>query len=155
MEEDKVYLSKEKLEELGKELEHLVNVGRKEIAQKLEYAKSLGDLSENAEYQDARDAQATAEDRISTLETLLKSAVVISGKKGDVIDVGSIVSVKKNGEATERTFTLVGSEEANISQGKISNKSPMGEAMVGKRKGDEFVFRAPSGEARYTITDVK
>ena len=155
MEEDKVYLSKEKLEELGKELEHLVNVGRKEIAQKLEYAKSLGDLSENAEYQDARDAQATAEDRISTLETLLKSAVVISGKKGDVIDVGSIVSVKKNGETTERTFTLVGSEEANISQGKISNKSPMGEAMVGKRKGDEFVFRAPSGEARYTITDVK
>ena len=155
MEEDKVYLSKEKLEELGKELEHLVNVGRKEIAQKLEYAKSLGDLSENAEYQDARDAQATAEDRISTLETLLKSAVVISGKKGDVIDVGSIVSVKKNGEAIERTFTLVGSEEANISQGKISNKSPMGEAMVGKRKGDEFVFRAPSGEARYTITDVK
>ena len=155
MEEDKVYLSKEKLEELGKELEHLVNVGRKEIAQKLEYAKSLGDLSENAEYQDARDAQATAEDRISTLEALLKSAVVISGKKGDVIDVGSIVSVKKNGETTERTFTLVGSEEANISQGKISNKSPMGEAMVGKRKGDEFVFRAPSGEARYTITDVK
>ena len=155
MEEDKVYLSKEKLEELGKELEHLVNVGRKEIAQKLEYAKSLGDLSENAEYQDARDAQATAEDRISTLETLLKSAVVISGKKGDVIDVGSIVSVKKNGETTERTFTLVGSEEANISQGKISNKSPMGEAMVGKRKGYEFVFRAPSGEARYTITDVK
>ena len=155
MEEDKVYLSKEKLEELGKELEHLVNVGRKEIAQKLEYAKSLGDLSENAEYQDARDAQATAEDRISTLETLLKSAVVISGKKGDVIDVGSIVSVKKNGEATERTFTLVGSEEANISQGKISNKSPMGEAMVGKRKGDEFVFRAPSGEARYSIVDVK
>ena len=155
MEEDKVYLSKEKLEELGKELEHLVNVGRKEIAQKLEYAKSLGDLSENAEYQDARDAQATAEDRISTLETLLKSAVVISGKKGDVIDVGSIVSVKKNGETTERTFTLVGSEEANISQGKISNKSPMGEAMVGKRKGDEFVFRAPSGEARYSIVDVK
>ncbi|HEY4486914.1 MAG TPA: transcription elongation factor GreA [Candidatus Paceibacterota bacterium] len=155
MEEDKVYLSKEKLEELTKELEYLRSVGRKEIAQKLEYAKSLGDLSENAEYQDARDAQAIAEDRISTLETLLKSAVVISGKKGDVIDVGSIVSIKKNGEGTERTFTLVGSEEANIAQGKISNKSPMGEAMVGKKKGDAFVFRAPSGEAQYTIVDVK
>ena len=155
MEEDKVYLSKEKLEELAKELEHLKSVGRKEIAQKLEYAKSLGDLSENAEYQDARDAQATAEDRIGTLESLLKSAVVVSGKRGDMIDIGSVVSVRKVGESSERTFTLVGSEEANIAQGKISNKSPMGEAMVGKKKGDEFIFRAPSGEARYRILDVK
>lgn len=155
MDEDKVYLSKEKREELEKELEHLLSVGRKEIAQKLEYAKSLGDLSENAEYQDARDAQATAEDRISTLESLLKSAVVISGKKGDVIDIGSIVTVKKVGESTEKTFTLVGSEEANIAQGKISNKAPLGEAMVGKRRGDEFTFRTPSGEAQYTIVDVK
>ena len=148
------YISSEGLEQLKGELEEFKKK-RHDIAKRLEEAKALGDLSENAEYQDARDAQATAEDRISTLETLLKSAVVISGKKGDVIDVGSIVSVKKNGETTERTFTLVGSEEANISQGKISNKSPMGEAMVGKRKGDDFVFRAPAGEARYTIVDVK
>lgn len=153
---EKTYISKEKLEELTKELEQLKGAGRKEVAERLEYTKSLGDISENAEYQDARDAQALIEDRISTIEVILKSAVVVSADhKGEVIDIGSRVTVLCDNASEKKTYTLVGSEEANVSEGKISNKSPLGEAIFGKKKGESFSYKTPRGEVRGTIVNVE
>src|SRR3990167_9344157 len=107
------YLTREKFEALGKELEHLKTVKRKEVAEALEYAKSLGDLSENQEYQEARDAQAILEDRINRLEVILKSAKIVSSKSSGVVSVGSVMTVEKEGDKTKKVFTMVGSEEAD------------------------------------------
>src|SRR3989344_2343593 len=104
--EEKVYLSKEKLVELQKELESLKTAGRKEVAERLEYTKSLGDIAENAEYQDARDAQAAVEDRIGTIELLLKSAVIVSAHEGDTVDIGSVFTIERNAEKGKETYTL-------------------------------------------------
>ena len=155
MNDEKVYLSKEKLQELEGELEELKTVRRKEIAEKLEYAKSLGDLSENAEYQEAREAQASVEERISTVEALLKSAVVISGRRTDVADIGSVVTIQKTGDREKKQYTLVGSEEADAAEGKISNKSPLGEGMFGKKKGEEFISKTPAGDVKYKIITIE
>ncbi|MBI4118455.1 MAG: transcription elongation factor GreA [Parcubacteria group bacterium] len=151
--EDKNYLTKEKYEELEKELLELKTVRRKEIAEKLEYAKSLGDLSENSEYQEARESQNATEERIAVLENLLKSAEIVSTHAGDTIGIGSTISIRKNG--SEQTFTLVGAEEANIREGKISNRSPLGDALLGKKKGDVVVYEAPSGTMECVVLSVK
>jgi len=152
---DKEYLTQEKFDELREELQLLKSQKRKEVADALEYAKSLGDLSENAEYQEARDMQAKVEHRISHLELVLKSAVIVAPRHSNVVGIGSTVVVQKKGDNKERTFCLVGSEEANTAEGKISDQSPLGEAMMGKQKGDHFVCCAPAGEVHYTIVDVK
>lgn len=149
----KEYLSKEKYEELKQELEHLTHIKRKEIAEALEAAKSLGDLSENAEYHSARESQAGVEDRITILEDMLKNAVIVGGKhKTDMVGIGSIVTVKRAKET--KTYTIVGSEEADIKAGKLSNHSPMGEAMMGKKKGDHFTCTAPSGDFDCEIVEI-
>jgi len=153
--EEQNFLSQEKHDELTKELEHLKSVSRKEIAEKLEYAKSLGDLSENTEYQEAREAQANIEERIASIETLLKSAVIITTHKGDIADIGSHVTIRKGETREDLTYELVGSEEADVSQKKISNKSPLGEALFGKKKGDMFTYRTPQGEVSGTIIKVE
>jgi transcription elongation factor GreA len=155
MDEDrKEYLTKEKFKELTEELDFLKKTKRKEIAEQLEFAKSLGDLSENAEYHEAREVQAITEDRISKLENVLKNAQIVSHKKGGVIEVGSTVVVKKDKEKKE--LHLVGSEEADTAQGKISHLSPVGKLMMGKKKGDEFIFKTPAGdEVKYKIVSVK
>jgi|SRR3989344_505938 len=155
MNEEKVYLSKEKVEELKKELEHLKTDGRKEVAERLEYTKSLGDISENAEYQDARDEQAAVEERIGIIESLLKSAVVVSVHKGDIADMGSVVTIALDGSEKNQTYTLVSSEEASVEEGKISNKSPLGEAIFGKKKGDTFKYKTPRGEVTGVIVKVE
>ena len=153
--EEKNYLSREKFDALQKELEQLRTVSRKEVADKLEYAKSLGDLSENTEYQEAREAQANIEDRIAKIESLLKSAVITTTHKIDVVDISSRVTIRKDGESGEVTYELVGSEEANVQEKKISNKSPLGEALFGKKKGDTFMYKTPRGEVRGTILRVE
>ncbi len=145
------YLTKEKKVELEDELKQLQTVRRKEIADALEYAKSLGDLSENAEYHQAREDQAYCEDRITHIEQILKNAVVMDGHQTGVVSVGSTVTVLKKGDKTERVFIIVGSEEANIPEGKISNESPIGEALLGKKKGDKITVHAPKGEVEYTV----
>src|SRR3989344_7360621 len=109
------YLTQEKYNELVQELNNLKTNRRKEVAENLEYAKSLGDLSENAEYQEAREMQANIEDRIARLENLLKTASIISGKTSDVVTVGSTVTVEHKKNRKESTYTIVGSEEADIS----------------------------------------
>jgi len=154
MDTPKEYLSKEKHEELSKELEFLTHIRRKEIAEALEAAKSLGDLSENAEYHSAREAQAGIEERITVLEEILKNSVIVGGKhKTDAVGIGSVVSVKR-GKST-KTYTIVGSEETDVAGGKISNKSPLGEAMMGKRKGDHFTCTTPIGESECAIVEIK
>lgn len=150
------YLSPEKFQELTDELDRLKNEERKKVTESLEYAKSLGDLSENAEYHEARDMQAKIESRISELETMLKSAVVISssGKK-DIVQAGSVIVIQKKGEKNKREFTVVGSEESDINAGKISYYSPIGIGVMGKKKGEEFTVRTPGGQVVYTLLEIK
>lgn len=155
MPEEKEYLSQEKLDEFKKELEHLKSVRRKEIAESLEFAKSLGDLSENAEYHEARQDQAETEERIAKLEMIVKNAVITKKHKGGIASIGSTVSILKKGEKTERKYQLVGSEESNTKEGKISNKSPLGEALIGKEKGDTVVYETPGGKVEVKIINIE
>ncbi|MCA9366018.1 transcription elongation factor GreA [Candidatus Kaiserbacteria bacterium] len=155
MTDTQAYLTPEKFEELKKELDHLKTVRRKEVAESLEYARSLGDLSENAEYQEARDMQAAIEERISHLEQVIKEAKIVAhDKKGDVVGLGSVVTIRKDGEKTDRTYTIVGSEEANIHDHKLSYLSPLGEALMGKAKNDSFNFETPGGKQAYKVLKV-
>ncbi|MCK5059717.1 MAG: transcription elongation factor GreA [Candidatus Pacebacteria bacterium] len=155
MENETEYLSQEKFDEFQKELEYLKKTRRKEIAENLEYAKSLGDLSENAEYQEAREMQANTEDRIARLENLLKTAQIISGKKSDVVVLGSVATVQHLKDKQESVYTIVGSEEADISVLKISTKSPFGVAILGKKKGEIFSFATADGINEYRVVKVK
>lgn len=148
------YLTLEKKTELETELNHLKSVRRKEIADALEYAKSLGDLSENAEYHQAREDQANCEERISRVEQILKNAVVTNGHQTGTVGVGSTVTVTKKGDKEEKTFAIVGSEEADSISGKISNESPLGQAIIGKAKGDKVTVHAPKGDFEYTIVSI-
>ena len=148
-------MTKEKFDELEKELAFLKSEKRKEIADALEYAKSLGDLSENQEYQEARDSQAVLEDRINRLEAMLKSAKIVSAHDSNTVAVGSTIVVEKEGSKDKKTYELVGSEEADAVAGKISVNSPLGAAALGKAKGDKFSYDAPSGKMSYKIIDIK
>lgn len=154
--EEENLLTQEKFDELKEELERLTTTSRKEIAESLEYARSLGDLSENAEYQAARELQAATEERIRRLEHIIKSAVIISEKKKGIVSFGSTVTIKKKGDKAEHTYTIVGSEEANMREQKISHLSPLGEAMMGRKKGESFAFKMPSGDRQeYTVIEIK
>lgn len=152
---EKKYLTKEKFQEFTKELEYLRTIKRKEVAEHLEYAKKLGDLSENAEYQEARQEQAEVEDRINHLEEVMKQAVIMNGAHGDTVGMGSVVKVKKEGESEAKSFKIVGSEEADMTAGKISNISPFGSALLGKKKGDNVSFKTPKGNVSYTLVSVE
>jgi transcription elongation factor GreA len=150
------YISKDKLKELTVELDHLKNVRRNEIARALEYAKSLGDLSENAEYHQAREDQAWAEDRIIQIEHILRTAKVIdSKKKSSSVAVGSTVIIQKEGERDKREIQVVGGEESDVSLGKFSFHSPFGSALLGKSAGEDAVVVTPKGETKYKIVEVK
>jgi len=156
MTDQQSYLTAEKFDELKKELDHLKTVRRKEVAESLEYARSLGDLSENAEYQEARDMQAAIEERIGHLEKVIKEAkIVVNDKKGDVIVLGSTVTIQKDKDKDSHTYTIVGSEEANIHEHKLSYLSPLGEALMGKTKGDDFTFETPAGKQKYKVLKVE
>ena len=154
MHEEKEYLTKEKYQSLVDELDHLKKVKRKEVAENLEFAKALGDLSENAEYHEAREEQATIEDRIAKIESILKTAEIVTLHHSNIVDVGSTVTVKKEGEKGDIVYKIVGSEEANMAEGKISFKSPLGQSMLGKKKGDSFKFVAPKGTFSYKVVDI-
>jgi transcription elongation factor GreA len=156
MNDIQAFLTAEKFEELKKELDHLKTVRRKEVAESLEYARSLGDLSENAEYQEARDMQAAIEERIGYLEKTIKEAKIVAHeKKGGVIGLGSVVTIQKEKEKEERVYTIVGSDEANIHEKKLSYLSPLGEALMGKSKGDDFTFETPAGKQKYKVLKVE
>ena len=148
-------ISKEKFEELTHELDDLKTRRRKEIAEQLEYARSLGDLSENAEYQEAREMQAAVEERIQKLESTLKSAKINKSVKSDSVGMGASVTVEKIGEGIKHVYNIVGAEEADMLSGKISYHSPLGGALMGKKKGDEFSFATPKGTMKYKILKVE
>ena len=135
-------------------MEDLKGPKRKEILAALEYAKSLGDLSENAEYHQTREDQGKLEERIVKIENILKSSQTFSRHGGDVIEVGSKVVAQKDGVEKDIIYRIVGSEEANMAEGKVSNKSPMGIAFFGKKKGDNVSFMTPNGEVTYKILSV-
>ena len=149
------YLTQEKFDSLKEELETLKTVKRKEIAENLEYAKSLGDLSENQEYQEARDAQAILEDRIMRIEGIIKTASIVSKHDTDAVSVGSELTLERVSDKVRKTYTLVGSEEVDVAQGKISVTSPLGTAALHKKKGETFSFESPSGMMSYKIIDIK
>ena len=151
---EKEYLSQEKFEQLQVELKKLKMEDRQAVAEQLEFAKSLGDLSENAEYHEARDKQADIEDRILTIEDILKNAVIISKQHGSQVSVGSAIVVKKdNGEAKE--YSLVGPEETDVTNGKISYQSPLGAALMGRSRGEVVEVQTPKGIIKYSIVEVK
>ncbi len=155
MKEEKHYLTQEKFNEFERELEGLKTVRRKEVAESLEYAKSLGDLSENAEYHEARDMQANIEDRISKLEIILKTAIIVSSHDTNSVDIGSVVTIQKEREKDGKTYTIVGSEEADVAAAKISMSSPLGAALIGRKKGEHFSVSTPGGIMKYTVVGIK
>ena len=148
------YITEEKRKALEIELKELKGPKRKEILESLAYAKSLGDLSENAEYHQTREDQGKLEERIQKIEQILQSSQVVSGGGGEVIEIGSKVVVVKDREKREKKYQIVGSEEADMAEGKISNKSPFGQALLGRKKGDDISFKTPSGAVNYKIINV-
>lgn len=148
------YISKEGLEKLKKELEHLKTEKRQEIAERLEHAKSLGDLSENAEYHEAKEEQSLMEQQIVELEETIRNAVLIKkDQHTGKVEVGSTVLIRS--DRGEETYTIVGSEESKPSEGKISNESPLGKVFLGKRVGEKVEVRTPAGPAIYEILGIQ
>ncbi|MFM2106500.1 MAG: hypothetical protein RL338_1532 [Chloroflexota bacterium] len=148
------YLSRDGLEKLRAELDEMVNRRRPEVASRIHDAKEHGDLTENAEYEDAKNEQAFVEGRIQQLEALIKNATIIDeNHSSDHVGIGSTVHLESTGGGTE-TFTIVGSAEAKPAEGRISNESPVGRALLGKKKGEKVVVRTPGGDATYTIVKI-
>lgn len=156
--EDQTLVTKEGLKKLKDELEHLKTVRRSEVAQRLREAISYGDLSENSEYEEAKNEQAFVEGRILELEGKIKNAKIISDKKEmkhKEIEIGCTVMLQNitDGDDAER-YTIVGSTEADPLDHKISNESPIGKAVLGKLKGDKVEINSPSGIIEYEIVGV-
>lgn len=147
------YLTSRKLKEIKTELEKLRRK-RHEIAKRIHEAQDMGDLSENAEYAEAKEAQAFNEGKIQELEEVIKNAVIISKRNVcNIVEVGcQIIVQNKHGK---KEFIIVGSEEADPTKGKISNESPLGRAFLGKKKGDEVIVQTPSGKIYYKILQIK
>lgn len=151
---DKHYLSKERFEELKKELEVLRSKKRLEVAERLKQAKEFGDLTENSEYIEAREEQNWLENRIFELEEILKKAVIIKKPSSlSEVEVGCTVTVKKGSQVFR--YTIVGSDEASPKEGKISNESPLGRAFLNRKIGDVVMVSTPAGEAEYQITKIE
>ncbi len=140
---------------LAEELEHLKKVRRPEIAARIKEAKEQGDLSENAEYADAREEQSFTEGRILELEDLLKNAEVIDNKNTnpETVEIGDTIMASRGGE--EREYTIVGGSEADPANGKISNESPLGQAFLGRKVKEAVTVKTPKGEVEYTIVKLK
>lgn len=147
-----IYVSEEALAELQQELRNRKFVKRREIANRIEAAKELGDLSENFEYHEAKEQQGANESRVLELEMIIRNAVLVKKKSGGTISLGSVFTVQ-TGDLT-KTFQLVGVTEANPIEGKISNESPIGRAFLGKANGDLVEAEVPSGRVTYKIISV-
>ncbi len=156
MEEKKELISQSGYDEVKAELEHLSNVKMKEIAQKISEAREQGDLSENAEYLAAREEQGEVSRRITELENILKTHEVATSdpKNKSKVGFGSLVTVYIDKYDEERQYKIVGAAEANTLENKIGNDSPLGLALMGKKKGDKVSINAPSGEIVYSIVAI-
>lgn len=150
-----IYMTAEGKKQLEERLRELKVNGRAEMAEKIRVAREFGDLSENAEYDIAKEEQAKMEAEILDIEAKLSNVQIIDEKvKGDRIDVGSKVEIK-SADGTVYAYTIVGTHESNPMEGRISNESPIGRAIIGKRKGDEVTVVAPAGELKYKIVNIK
>ena len=147
------YISRDGLEKLRVELEELVNVRRAEVASRISEAKEHGDITENAEYEDAKNEQAFIEGRIQALSALIKNAVLIDETTSKThVQIGSTVELE--GDNGKESYTIVGSAEASPGQGRISNESPVGRALLGKKKGDKVTISVPAGDMHYKVVGI-
>lgn len=153
MDNTQTYISALGLQKIKDELVHRIKVLRPEIAQKISDAKEMGDLSENFAYHEAKEQQAQNEMRIVDIQDMVVSAVVVEEKVGGTIGLGSTFIVRVNN--AEKTYEIVGENEADPMAGKISNMSPLGSAFMGKKIGDTVHAEVPSGTIEYTIVEVK
>ena len=153
MEEKKLTYTAEGFDKLKEEYDYLKNVRRQEVKELLKEARSFGDLSENSEYDEARDQQAKVESRIAELEYLMKNAVIIdTDTVKNVVSLGSTVILKYT-DGTEKQYDLVGSNEVDPLRGKISDRSPIGMAIIGHKKGENVTIETPVGEKDAQIVD--
>lgn len=147
-------ISQEGYDKLKNELETLIKIKRPEIAHRIQVAKDMGDLSENAEYSDAKEAQAFNEGRIAELDALLKNVTVVDNLESkEEVSLGSVVIAKIEGKTKE--YTIVSFNEADPLEGKISNESPLGRALLRKKPGDAVLVKTPKGEAKYEIVEIR
>ena len=147
------YISRDGLEKLRLELDELVNVRRAEVATRISEAKEHGDITENAEYEDAKNEQAFIEGRIQSLSALIKNAVLIDETTSKThVQIGSTVELE--GDDGRESYTIVGSAEASPGQGRISNESPVGRALLGKKKGDKVTIAVPAGDMHYKVVSI-
>jgi transcription elongation factor GreA len=155
----KKYLTKEGYDKLVAELNGMKKEGRKSVMERLRHAKDLGDLSENAEYQSAREDQSVLERKIAELEDILKNSALFEKQSAagvssnGTVKLGSKISVKKNGDAV-LNYTIVGSSEADPVNGLISNESPLGQELLGKKSGDKVSIQTPKGQTEYLILNL-
>lgn len=152
-----VVLTYEGVKKIEDELEYLKTVKRKEVTEKIKVAISYGDLSENSEYDEAKNEQAFVEGRIATLENMLKNAKIIDDEdiNTDIVSIGSIVKVKDLEFDDELEFTIVGSAEADPALMKISNEAPIGEGLIGKKVGDKVTIQIPDGVTTFEILEIR
>lgn len=150
-----VYLTPEGKKKLEDELDYLLTVRRTEVAQEIQSAKEEGDISENSAYDEAKAAQAFLEGRIQTLEAQLKEAIIIKPTENNTeVVLGSTVTVVEDGENEQETYTIVGSAESNPGLGNISNESPIGSALLGKKVGHVVTVQTPSGKITFKIVKI-
>lgn len=157
MAEKPVFLTADGRRKLEEELEFFVTVRRREVANRIHSAKEEGDITENAEYEDAKNEQAFVEGRILTLESMLKNAVLIedNGPTGDRVSIGMRVTILEKGCNGPETYHIVGSAEVDPAAGRISNESPLGKALLGKKSGDEIEVQTPDGPVHFQIVNIE
>lgn len=155
MAEENIILTREGYNKLEKELDFLKNEKRREVAKRIKHAREFGDISENAEYDEAKNEQAFVEGRIQEIEHLLRNAEIAEESEDDVVAVGKTVTLFDKENEEEITYHIVGSAESDPLDFKISNQSPLGKAIIGKRVGDDIEFEAPIGKVEYKIVSMK
>jgi len=154
MASEQTYLTEEGEEELRKELNLLIS-RRPELAQKLKEAVAQGDLKENADYHDAKEQAGFIEGRIQHIEMVLRNAIVVKDTgPSDEVRIGSTVIIREEGMDEDEEYKIVGTAEANPSERKISQKSPIGAALIGKKKGKKFKVETPSGTIKFVVIDI-
>ncbi len=154
--EEKVYLTKEGAKKLQEELDYLVNVRRREVAQHIHDAKADGDVSENAGYDEAKNEQAFVEGRILTIQQILKKAIIVDQVEDtDTVQIGHKVTVQEVGFDEPESYVIVGSAETNPSEGRISHKSPLGSALLGRKVGDVVSVDTPGGTIEFKILSIE
>ncbi len=156
MAEKPIFLTPEGRAKLEAELEHLRSVRRAEVAERIHSAKEEGDIMENSAYDEAKNEQAFVEGRIMTIEQMLKNAVMINETRSkDSVGLGSVVTIVERGASDEDVFHIVGSAEADPDRGRISNESPVGRALLGKRVGDEVQVKIPDGVRYIKVKEIR